>query len=61
MSDVGKKVWKAFKMLIEGFLGNHRRDNYVLVTPNVISVYEKLFVVSCMSLELHFYTLNSDF
>ena len=50
MSDVEKKAWKAFKMIVEGFLENHRRDVYVLVISDVISSHEK-FVL------LHFYTL----
>ena len=50
-----KKIWKAFKMIVERFLENHRRDDYVLVISNVISAYERF--VCRMSLNLHFYTL----
>ena len=30
MSDLDKSSKKAFKMTVEGFLGNHRRNDYVL-------------------------------
>ena len=41
MSDVEKKAWKAFKMIVEEVFGNHRRNDYVLVISNVICAYEK--------------------
>ena len=28
ISDVKKKAWKAFKMIVERILGNNQRDDY---------------------------------
>ena len=35
MSDLERNVWKAFKMIPEGFLENHRRDDYTMVVSNL--------------------------
>ena len=52
MSDLERNAWQAFGMIVEGFLGNHQRDNYVMMVSNLIESYEKL---GCrMSLKLHF-------
>ena len=52
MPDVERNAWQAFRMIVEGFLGNHRRDDYAMMVSNWIESYEKL---SCrMSLKLHF-------
>ena len=52
MSDLERNDWQAFRMIVEGFLGNHRRDDYAMVVSNLIQSYEKL---GChMSLKLHF-------
>ena len=34
MSDLDRNAWQAFRMIVEGFLGNHRRDDYAMVVSN---------------------------
>ena len=52
MSDLERNAWQAFRMIVEGFLGKHRRDDYAMLVSNLIKSYEKL---GCrMSLKLHF-------
>ena len=47
-----KNAWQAFRITVEGFLGNHRTEKYVTVMANLIQSYKNL---SCrMSLKLHF-------
>ena len=46
-------------MTVEGFLGSHRRNDYVSVVSNLISVYQSLGC--CMSLQLHFLHSHLDF
>ena len=59
MSDWERNAWQAFRMIVEGFLGNHRRDDYAMVVSNLIESYEKL---GCrMSLKLHFLHSHLDF
>ena len=59
MSDLERNAWQAFRMIVEGFLGKHRRDDYVLLVSNLIKSYEKL---GCrMSLKLHFLHSHLDF
>ena len=59
MSDLERNAWKAFRMIVEGFLGNHRRDDYAMVVSNLIESYKKL---GCrMSLKLHFLHSHLDF
>ena len=42
MTDLERNAWQSFRMIVEGFLGNHRRDDYELVVSNLIESYEKL-------------------
>ena len=59
MSDLEKNAWQAFRMIAEGFLGNHRKDDYAMVVSNLIESYKKL---GChMSLKLHFLHSHLDF
>ena len=59
MSDLERNAWQAFRMIVEGFLGNHRRDDYAMVVLNLIENYENL---GCrMSLKLHFLHSHLDF
>ena len=46
-------------MIVEGFLGNHRRDDYAMVVSNLIESCEKLGCL--MSLKLHFLHFHLDF
>ena len=59
MSDLERNAWQAFKMIVEGFLGNHRRDDFAAVVSNLIESCKKL---GCrMSLKLHFLRSHLDF
>ena len=59
MSDLERNGWQAFRMIVKGFFGNHRRDDYAMVVPNLIESHEKL---GCrMSLKLHFLHSDLDF
>ena len=59
ISDLERNVWQAFRMIVEGFLGNHPRDDYAIMVLNLIESYEKL---GCrMSLKLHFLHSHLDF
>ena len=59
MSDLERNARQAFRMIVEGFLGNHQRDDYAMVMSNLIESYEKL---GCgMPLKLHFLHSHLDF
>ena len=59
MSDLKRNAWQAFRMIVEGFLGNHRRDDYAMVASNLIESYKKF---GCrMSLKLHFLHSHLNF
>ena len=59
MSDLERNAWQAFRMIVEGFLGNHRRDDYAMMVSSLIESYEKL---GCRtSLKLHFFTFSLIF
>ena len=59
MSDLERNAWQAFRMIMKGFLGKYRRDDYAMLVSNLIKCYEKL---GCrMSLKLHFLHFHLDF
>ena len=59
MSDLERNTWQAFRMIVEGFIRNHRRDDYAMVVSNLIESYEKL---GCrMSFKLYFLHFHLDF
>ena len=59
MSDLERNAWQAFRMIVEGFLGKHRRDDYAKWVSNLIKSYEKL---GCrMFLKLNFLHSHLDF
>ena len=58
MSDLERNAWQAFRMIVEGFLGNHRRDDYAMVVSNLMESYKKL---GCPPLKLHFLHSHLDF
>ena len=59
MSDLERNAWQAFRIIVKGFLGNRRRDDYAMVVSNWIKSYEKL---GCrISLKLHFLALSLGF
>ena len=50
-----KAAWMCFVAVVEGFLGNHRAENYKVLISNLVDRYRKM---GCrMSLKLH--TLHS--
>ena len=52
MSDLERNAWQTFRIIMEGFFGSHRRDDYAMVVSNLVESYEKL---GCRgSLKLHF-------
>ena len=59
MSDFERNAWQAFRMIVERFLGNHRRDNCAMVVSNLIESYERLGYR--MSLKLQFLHSHLDF
>ena len=59
LSDLERNAWQALRMIVEGFLGNHRRDDYAMVVSNLIERYKKLGC--CMSLKLHLLHSHLDF
>ena len=53
--DLDRNARQAFRMIVEGFLGNHLKDDYAIVVLNLIESYEKL---GCrISLKLHFFCI----
>ena len=42
MPDLERNAWQAFKMIVEGFLAKHQRDDYAMLVSNLIKSYEKL-------------------
>ena len=59
MSDLERNALQAFRMIVEGFLGKHRRDDYAMFVSNLNKSYEEL---GCrMSLRLHFLHSHLDF
>jgi len=42
MFDLEKNAWQTFRMTVEGFLGNHRMEDYVVVLSNLIESYKNL-------------------
>ena len=59
MYELERNAWQAFRMIVEGFLGNHQRDDYAMVVSNLIESYEKR---GCrMSLKLQFLHSHLDF
>ena len=46
-----KSAWKSFVAVVEGFLGNHRADNYEVLVSNLVDRYHTM---GCrMSLKVH--------
>ena len=53
MSDLEKNAWQAFRMTVEGFLGNHRMEDYAMVVSNLIEITKTLVVVCLKITFLH--------
>ena len=51
LSAVERRVCKSFVSVVEGFLGNHKADNFKVIVEELVNAYEKM---GCrMSLKLH--------
>ena len=51
LSAVERRAWKSFVSVVEGFLGNHKADNFRNIVEELVDAYEKM---GCrMSLKLH--------
>ena len=51
LSAVERRPWKSFASVVEGFLGNHKADNFKNIVEELVDAYEKM---GCrMSLKLH--------
>ena len=51
LSAIERRAWKSFVSVVEGFLGNHKADNFRNIVEELVDAYEK---ISCrMSLKLH--------
>jgi len=54
-----KAAWDSFKLVVKGFLGNRRAENYEELVNNLLQSYQKL---GCnMSLKIHFLHSQLDF
>ena len=54
-----KAAWDNFKLVVKGFLGNRRAQNYEQLVNNLLQSYQKL---GCnMSLKIHFLHSHLDF
>jgi len=53
MSDLEKNAWQAFQMTVEGFLGCHWMEDYVMVVSNLIEITKTLVVVCLKITFLH--------
>jgi len=54
-----KAVWDSFKLVVKGFLGNRRAQNYEELVNSLLQSYQKL---GCnMSLKTHFLHSHLDF
>jgi hypothetical protein len=59
MNELQLEAWKAFRALCEGFLGNHRSPNYMVLVESLLHSYKRL---ECnMSLKVHFLMSHLDF
>ena len=59
MSDLERNAWQAFRMIVEGFLGKHRKNDHAMLVSNLIKSYENL---GCrMSLKLRCLHSHLDF
>lgn len=54
-----KIAWKAFKDIVENFLGNNRATNYMILVDKLLAAYKNM---KCnMSLKIHFLHSHLDF
>ena len=59
MPDLERNAWQALRMIEEGFLANHRRDEHAMMLSDLIESYEKLGYR--MSLKLYLLYSHLDF
>lgn len=59
LSSNQRKAWMSFKDLVEGFLGNHKNDNYKGIVAKLLKNYQS--IGARMSLKIHFLHSHLDF
>ena len=42
LSAVERRAWKSFVSVVEGFLGNHKADNFRNIVEELVDVHEKM-------------------
>ena len=59
LTDDENSAWVSFKKVCNGFLGNHRAENYSAIVKELLASYRNL---GCnMSLKIHFLDSHLDF
>ena len=59
MSSLEKDAWQAFRLVVNGLLGNNRSEDYKGLVENFVTIYQ---AVGCrMSIKLHFVHSHLDF
>ena len=59
MTIVERNAWHAFRMVVQGFLGNNRNENYMQLIRDLMQTYH---VLGCrLSLKLHYLHSHIDF
>ena len=55
MSDLKGNAWQAFRMIVKGFLGKHRRDDYAIMVSNLIKSLPHVLKVAFFAFSLGFF------
>ena len=42
LSALERRAWKSFVSVVEGFLGNHKADNFRNIVEELVDAYEKM-------------------
>ncbi|KAI6648986.1 hypothetical protein LOD99_6869 [Oopsacas minuta] len=59
LNSLERKAWLSFRDEVEGFLGNHKVDNYADIVERLIENYKML--VARMSIKIHFHHSHLDY
>ena len=58
MTIVEKRAWQAFRCVVEGFLGNKKKENYKYLVEDLIEQYR---ILGCrMSIKMHYLHSHLD-
>ena len=57
--DEERNAWLSFRDVVEGFLGNHKVDNYIEIVDSLIENYKNLG--ARMSIKIHFLHSHLDY